>query len=98
MSTNRFRSCLTVLAIVLSATLARAAEVKDQIDRPKFLSRHDMVFNHLSSKWGEGAYTGNGLLGAMVYLNDDGTALRFRIGRSDVMVEQKYRVPIGDMM
>jgi hypothetical protein len=35
-----------------------------------------------------------------VYLTDDKTGLRFRVGRSDVMIQEQaaYRVPIGDLV
>ena len=72
--------------------------MQNKVDWAKFLARHDLVFNHPPEKWGEGAFTGNGLIGAMVYLTDDKSALRFRIGRSDMMVKQNYRVPIGDLV
>src|SRR5207244_510352 len=87
-----------LMLTTLLAPLALAAEVQNKIDWPNFLARHDLVFNRPPEKWGEGAFTGNGLLGAMVYLTDDKSALRLRIGRSDIMVRQNYRVPIGDLV
>jgi hypothetical protein len=92
------RSGVFLTAMLLLSQLALAEDVQNNIDWAKFLARHDLVFNHPPEKWGEGAFTGNGLLGAMVYLTDDKSALRFRIGRSDVMVKQNYRVPIGDLV
>lgn len=86
---------------LLLAARAGAADVRNKVDWPKFLSRHDLVYARLPEKWGEGAFTGNGLLGAMVYKTDDGKALRFRIGRSDVMVQgagSPHRLPIGDLV
>src|SRR3954470_7415360 len=88
---------LLIIALLV-APILRAADVQNKVDWAKFLSRHDLVFNRLPGKWGEGAFTGNGLMGAMVYLTDDKSALRFRVGRSDVMVKQNYRVPIGDLV
>src|SRR5581483_11200642 len=75
-----------------------AADVENKVDWEKFLARHDLLYSRPPEKWGEGAFTGNGLLGANVYLTDDKSALRFRIGRTDVMVNQNYRVPIGDLV
>src|SRR3954451_6210165 len=95
----RLSSAIVIFAGLL-LTSARAAEVQDKIDWPNFLARHDLVWNRVPEKWGEGAFTGNGLLGTMAYLTNDKTALRFRVGRSDVMVQEKqaYRVPIGDLV
>ena len=69
-----------------------------------FLSRNDMVFDTLTTEWSSGAYTGNGLLGTMLYLENE-KALRIDIGRSDVCdhrddstlpdIIKKSRLPIG---
>jgi hypothetical protein len=89
-----------VFVSLVETPLLRAADITDKTDWPSFLARHDLVWNKLPTKWGEGAFTGNGLLGTMVYLTDDGAAVRFRVGRSDVMIQEKqaYRVPIGDLV
>ncbi len=101
MSTQTKRP-LSLALVFIAATLrvASAADLKNEVDYAKFLARHDLAWNKVPTKWGEGAFTGNGLLGLMMYLTDDGTALRFRVGRSDVMIhgKQAYRVPIGDMV
>src|SRR4051812_14385267 len=93
------RSAIFVFALLLSR-VALSADVQNKVDWEKFLARHDLVFNRIPEKWGEGAFTGNGLMGAMVYQTDDKSALRFRVGRSDVMIQDKqsYRVPIGDLV
>ena len=98
MSTSAMRTAISLaILVVLASSVARAAEVKADIDWPQFMARHDLVWNSVPSKWGEGAFTGNGLLGLMMYATDDGNGLRFRVGRTDVMIQEKqaYRVPIG---
>jgi hypothetical protein len=91
---------ITLIALAAMPRVARPAELNSTVDWSKFLSRHDLLWNKVPSKWGEGAFTGNGLLGLMMYTTDDGTGLRFRVGRSDVMIQEKqaYRVPIGDLV
>ncbi|ANI90611.1 hypothetical protein A9P82_04325 [Arachidicoccus ginsenosidimutans] len=74
------------------------------IDWQKFLSRNDMSFDTLTTKWGEGVFTGNGLLGDMIYMKDT-NSLRIEIGRTDVADHRndttvselytKARLPIG---
>lgn len=67
-----------------------------------FLSKQDLFFDSLSTKWEEGAFLGNGLLGAMVYLEDN-SAIRFDLGRTDVIDHRqginpsigRGRLPIG---
>ena len=61
-----------------------------------------MVFDTLSTKWEEGAFLGNGLLGVMVY-REDANAIRFDLGRTDVVGHTeginpsigRARMPIG---
>lgn len=70
----------------------------------KFLSQNDMVFDTLTTKWSDGIYTGNGLLGNMIYMKD-GKSVRMEIGRADLYdhrqgagVNHLYsngRLPIG---
>src|SRR3954462_12365498 len=65
---------IVAAACCFVAPAARAAapdDAKNRVDWPTFMARHDLVWNRLPTKWGEGAFTGNGLLGAMVYLTDD---------------------------
>ncbi len=80
-------------------TTRRPAEVVDKVDWPAFLARHDMVWTKLPDKWGSGAFTGNGLLGANVFTIEKGTNrfLRWHIGRSDVTLAGS-RIPIGDLV
>ncbi len=77
------------------------AQSNTAINWQKFLSRNDMVYNRLSTKWEDGVFTGNGLLGAMLYMKDS-NALRLEVGRTDVTddrpgspIFEKARLPIG---
>lgn len=68
----------------------------------QLLNKHDYVVDTLTTNWHEGAFTGNGLLGTMVYLKDS-SAVRFEIGRTDVVDHRpefglqygEFRLPIG---
>jgi hypothetical protein len=68
-------------------------EVRLNIDWPAFLARHDLAWSSLPKQWQEGAFTGNGLLGAMIY--SEGTnVLQWDVGRSDV-TDRGNRIVIG---
>src|SRR5262249_12871876 len=59
--------------------------ISDRIDWPAFFARHDLVWTALPTGWSDGAFIGNGLVGAMV--SRDGAtanAIRWRIGRTDI--------------
>lgn len=67
------------------------AYAQKAINWPQFLQRSDMVFDTLTTRWEEGAFVGNGLLGAMVFMKDS-NALRFEIGRTDVVDHRKEKI------
>src|SRR5271155_3493381 len=64
---------------------AAAPGVVEKVDWAAFLGRQDLVWKKLPSKWEEGAFMGNGLLGANIYKTDDGKYVKFVMGRSDVV-------------
>ena len=71
----------------------------------KLLERHNLKWSHVSNKWDQGAFAGNGLLGFMVYKLDEGT-YRWELGRTDVMAHFQFpkldwadpRVLLGDFI
>lgn len=85
--------------------------VKNNVNWESFLGRHDMVWSRLPKQWIEGAFIGNGRLGAMIYKGEGeaepgADVLAWTIGRSDVYDERDLtykpnnwtahsRVPIG---
>lgn len=77
-------------------------QTKNEIDYKLFFSKQDLVYDSLSTKWEEGAFLGNGLLGVMVYKEDE-NAIRFDLGRTDVVDHReginpsigRARMPIG---
>jgi len=89
----------------LIGSTCRAAELTDKINWPEFLARHDLIWKKMPGGWSDGAFIGNGLLGAMIYRDTD-TTLRWDIGRSDVTEHRsgndacfdKARLPIGHFL
>jgi len=76
---------------------APSAARSDAVDWPVFLARLDPLWNTLPPKWDSAALTGNGLMGATVFLTDDGKALRWHMGRTDVIFANE-RIPVGDLI
>ncbi|MHC4637144.1 MAG: glycosyl hydrolase family 95 catalytic domain-containing protein, partial [Planctomycetota bacterium] len=56
------------------------------IDWKAFLSRHDMVWKKLPSNWRESPWTGNGMIGAMLWKQSE--ALRLQVFRADVQTHR----------
>ncbi|WP_197035479.1 glycosyl hydrolase family 95 catalytic domain-containing protein [Paenibacillus sp. UNC451MF] len=74
------------------------------LDWSEFLSRHDMKWTTRPMTWNEGAFIGNGLMGAMMFgeeHRDKRNVLRFVLGRTDVTAARKSgyspRIPIGEI-
>jgi alpha-L-fucosidase 2 len=82
----------------VAAPASPAAVDRPAVDWPAFLGQQDLVWKRLPTKWAEGAFLGNGLLGAMVFadtaVDQDKRALVFQLGRTDVTDHQKGREPI----
>jgi alpha-L-fucosidase 2 len=93
------------LALVMLLAPLRAGAAAAAVDWPAFLSRHDLVWRRLPQRWEDGAWLGNGLLGAMVFAEGKG-ALCWQLGRSDVTEHAdradpllaRARLPIGRMV
>jgi alpha-L-fucosidase 2 len=88
-----------ILLLVAAALLfadAAGAQVVDQIDWARYLSRHDLVWDRLPDRWEAGAFQGNGQLGAMIFAAGNTAAFTWQIGRSDVAFHG-FRIPIGDL-
>lgn len=85
---------------------AAAFNLKSEIQWDKFLSRHDMLWTVKPVSWDEGAFIGNGLMGAMIYAEEHRlkrNVLRLVMGRVDVTAKKDKddwflrRVPIGEL-
>jgi len=63
--------------------------VKQRINWPSFMSRHDLVWEELPLQWNEGAFVGNGHIGMMIYVNKKDNNITFHIGRQDVTEHRK---------
>jgi hypothetical protein len=86
------KTIFTLLTALLLAPLAalRSAElVTDKVDWPAFMARHDLVWEQLPLQWNEGAFTGNGQLGMMIYATTNDNRLDFHLGRADVTDHRK---------
>jgi alpha-L-fucosidase 2 len=97
-----------LLAMAPLATVAAdtpAARLPVAIDWARFLARHDLVWQRVPGSWQEGAFLGNGLLGAMIFA-DSARGLSWELGRTDVTDPRRDdranranpRLPIGRLL
>ena len=75
--------------------------VKTVIDWKQFLSRHDLTWSKMPTKWYQAPFLGNGMMGTMVRQTGEQT-VRFDVGRGDVQNHRRgeglygySRLPIG---
>ena len=82
-------------------------ELRLQVDWPNYLAQHDLTWNKMPKDYFEGAFVGNGLLGAILFQDDQlPNTLRFEIGRTDVYdhrtpepsAYETSRLPIGQLL
>jgi hypothetical protein len=100
---DAFRMTLPKVAILLFLSLPREAHSQNS-NWEQFLSKNDRIYDTLTTEWGKGIFTGNGLLGNMITMADSGS-MKMEIGRTDVYdhrhdkgVNHLYtsaRLPIG---
>lgn len=83
---------MAVLACAMRTGPAAASASWSDIDWPTFLSRSDLVWHVMPDRWDRGAFTGNGLLGAMVFV--DQGVLSWELGRADVVDNQPSERPM----
>lgn len=82
---------LTAAAFIPRSAFAAKAPAPSSVDWPSFLARHDLVWDRMPKAWDEGPFLGNGMMGAMLYYDENAGAIRIDLGRSDV---QDHRTPL----
>jgi len=78
---------------------SQKSKVISQINWPEFLSRSDIIWEALPTRFDYGIFHGNGLMGCMIY-QDSTNQIRWEIGHSHVTERRRdnNRLPIGGMV
>nr|WP_299073665.1 hypothetical protein [uncultured Allomuricauda sp.] len=81
----------SIYTFFISASLfiTAKAQVVEQIDWSSFMAQHDLIWEETPLQWNEGAFTGNGQVGMMIYANMEDNRFDFHIGRQDVTDHKK---------
>lgn len=109
---KRFRYNLVLFLLVINGfAIAQSNTIKPKVklnvDWPKYLSKHDLVWDEFPKDYFAGAFVGNGLLGTILFKDElDSNTLRFEIGRTDVYdhrtaspsAYETSRLPIGQLL
>lgn len=88
-NSDLFRISTLILFIFLCLSASVDSQVKNQLDWPSFMAQHDLIFEELPLQWNEGAFTGNGQVGMMIYATLKDNRIDFHLGRQDVTDHRK---------
>ena len=89
MKSNRFSRIIIVLLLLLDLSLTGKGQVIEKIDWPVFMAQHDLIWEEIPLQWNEGAFTGNGQVGMMIYATLKDNRIDFHLGRQDVTDHRK---------
>lgn len=80
--------CFATIFLCLASVTCVQAETKLEVDWPAYIGKQDQIWTELPESWMEAPFIGNGLMGSMLFLNDD-NHLIVQLGRSDVQDHRK---------
>lgn len=78
-----------LLFVAMSSCTPKNATLENSINWPDFMAQHDLVWEETPLQWNEGAFTGNGQVGMMIYATMNDNRLDFHMGRQDVTDHRK---------
>lgn len=84
-----FVKVFTIIGFSLLLSQTVNSQVKSSINWPSFMAQHDLIFEELPLQWNEGAFTGNGQVGMMIYATMKDNRIDFHLGRQDVTDHRK---------
>lgn len=87
--TRMYRIAVIIAFFFLISPGLLKCQVKTEIDWPSFMAQHDLIWEELPLQWNEGAFTGNGQIGLMIYANLKDNRIDFHLGRQDVTDHRK---------
>lgn len=87
MNNNFFTKTFSILCI-MGITIIEA-QINNKVDWPNFMAQHDLIWEEIPLQWNEGAFTGNGQIGMMIYANMEDNRIDFHMGRQDVTDHRK---------
>jgi len=79
-----------LMLVFFAGSVTAQLQVSVKVDWPGFMSDHDMVWTTLPGKWQDSPWTGNGIIGSMLYKDKDANRLRLQIFRSDVQNHRPF--------
>lgn len=97
------KKIVLLIGLILSPFVSGQELISGKIDWSTFLSRHDLVWTETPVSYFDAPFVGNGLLGAMLYMPEDGL-VRLDVGSTEVVERRQTearsivdngRLPVG---
>jgi len=79
-----------LMLVFLAGSVAGQSKVSVDIDWPEFMSGQDMVWTSMPAEWQHSPWTGNGIIGSMLYKDRKTNRLRLQVFRSDVQDHRPF--------
>ncbi|MBP0903870.1 glycoside hydrolase family 95-like protein [Mariniflexile gromovii] len=86
---HHFVAIVSFATLLFSACSSKKVVIERNINWPEFMAQHDLIWEETPLQWNEGAFTGNGQVGMMIYATMKDNRLDFHMGRQDVTDHQK---------
>ncbi|MBP0903875.1 glycoside hydrolase family 95-like protein [Mariniflexile gromovii] len=83
MKNNSFLKSIFFI-IFIGVVVTVNGQESNKIDWPNFMAQHDLIWEEIPLQWNEGAFTGNGQVGMMIYATMEDNRIDFHMGRQDV--------------
>ncbi len=80
---------VSLLVLLFCACTPQNKTIERNINWPEFMAQHDLLWEETPLQWNEGAFTGNGQVGMMIYATMKDNRLDFHMGRQDVTDHRK---------
>ncbi|WP_347840825.1 glycoside hydrolase family 95-like protein [uncultured Draconibacterium sp.] len=87
--TTKHLSIVLLFVFALLSCTQKPKTIENTINWPEFMAQHDLVWEETPLQWNEGAFTGNGQVGMMIYATMNDNRLDFHMGRQDVTDHRK---------
>ncbi|MCX6327812.1 MAG: hypothetical protein NT144_14390 [Bacteroidia bacterium] len=87
--TDFIRKVVLIAGLFLYFSWTMQGQVNTKINWPVFMAKHDLIWEELPLQWNEGAFTGNGQVGMMIYATLKDNRIDFHLGRQDVTDHRK---------
>jgi len=79
-----------LMLVFFAGSVTAQLQVSLKVDWPGFMSDQDMVWTSMPADWKDSPWTGNGIIGSMLYKDKNTNRIRLQVFRSDVQDHRPF--------